>query len=49
MEELRKYVRQVDKDEKHKIKLIVQSYRFRLSQLCRLYLKQGYMTLEQYD
>lgn len=49
MEELRNYVRQVDKDEKHKIKLIVQSYRFRLSQLCRLYLKQGYMTLEQYD
>lgn len=49
MEELRNYVREVDKDEKHKIKLIVQSYRFRLSQLCRLYLKQGYMTVDQYD
>lgn len=49
MEELRNYVREVDKDEKHKIKLIVQSYRYRLSQLCRIYLKQGYMTFDQYD
>ena len=49
MEELRNYVREVDKEEKHKIRLIVQSYRYRLSQLCRIYLKQGYMTFEQYD
>ena len=49
MEGLRDYVRQVDKDEKHKINLIVQSYRYRLSQLCRIYLKQGYITFEQYD
>lgn len=49
MEELRNYVREVDKEEKHKIKLIVQSYRYRLSQLCRLYLRQGFMTFEQYD
>ena len=49
MEDLRNYVRQVDKEEKHKIKLIVQSYRYRLSQLCRLFLRQGYMTFEQYD
>ena len=49
MEELRNYVREVDKDEKHKIKLIIQSYRYRLSQLCRIYLRQGYMTFDQYD
>ena len=49
MEELRQYVREVDKSEKHKINLIVQSYRYRLTQLCHLYLKQGYMTVEQYD
>lgn len=49
MEGLRNYVREVDKNEKHKIDLIIQSYRFRLSQLCRIYLKQGYMTFEQYD
>lgn len=49
MEELRNYVREVDKEEKHKIKLIVQSYKYRLSQLCRIYLKQGYMTFDQYD
>ena len=39
MEELRQYVREVDKAEKHKINLIVQSYRYRLTQLCHLYLK----------
>ena len=49
MEGLRDYVRQVDKDEQHKINLIVQSYRYRLSQLCRIYLRQGYITFEQYD
>jgi len=39
----------VDTTEKHKIDLIVDSYKFRLTQMCRLYLKQGYMTQDQYD
>ena len=29
--------------------LIIDSYKFRLVQLCKLYLKQGYMTQPQYD
>lgn len=49
IEELRDYVRQVDKSEDYKINLIISSYRFRLVQLCKIYLKQGYMTQDQYD
>lgn len=29
--------------------LIVASYRFRLIQLCKIYLKQKYLTQDQYD
>ena len=29
--------------------LIVASYRFRLIQLCKIYLKQRYITQDQYD
>lgn len=49
IEKLREYVRQVDSTEKHKIDLIVDSYKFRLTQMCRLYIKQGYMTQDQYE
>ena len=49
IEKLREYVRQVDTNEKHKIDLIIDSYKFRLTQMCRLYIKQGYMTQDQYD
>lgn len=49
IEKLREYIRQVDTTEKHKIDLIIDSYKFRLTQMCRLYLKQGYMTQDQYD
>ena len=49
IEKLREYIRQVDTTEKHKIDLIVDSYKFRLTQMCRLYLKQGYMTQDQYE
>lgn len=49
IEQLRDYVRSVDLEEKRKLDLIIASYRYRLVQLCRLYLKQGYMTQEQYE
>lgn len=49
IEKLREYVRKVDKSEQHKIDLIVDSYKFRLTQMCRLYIKQGFMTQDQYD
>ena len=49
IESIREYVRKVDEKETHKIKLIIQSYRYRLCQLCKLYLRQKYMTFEQFD
>ena len=49
VEKLREYIRQVDQSETHKMDLIIDSYKFRLVQLCKLYLKQGYMTQPQYD
>ena len=44
IEELRAYIRETELKENKDIKLIISSYRFRLIQLCRLYLKQGYLT-----
>lgn len=49
IEELRQYIREVGAVEKSHMNLIVASYRFRLIQLCKYYLKQGYMTQDQYD
>lgn len=49
IEELRKYIREVDVNENNRISLIIASYRFRLIQLCQIYLHQGYMTNEQYE
>ena len=49
IQELRDYVKTVDAAEKHKMDLIVSSYRYRLSQLCRLYLRRGYMTPAEYE
>lgn len=49
IEELRKYIREVDVNENSRINLIIASYRFRLVQLCQIYLRQGYMTSDQYE
>ena len=49
IEQLRAYIREVDKAETYKMDLIISSYRFRLIQLCKIYLKQQYITQEQYD
>ena len=49
IEELRKYIREVDVNENNRINLIIASYRFRLVQLCQIYLCQGYMTSDQYE
>lgn len=49
IEDLREYIRSVDTTENHKMNLIVASYRFRLIQLCKIYLKQRYITQDQYD
>lgn len=49
IEELRKYIREVDVNENNRINLIISSYKFRLIQLCQIYLHQGYMTNNQYE
>lgn len=49
IEELRAYIRNVDSLNTHHLNLIIASYRYRLVQLCRLYLRQGYMNTEQYE
>lgn len=49
LEELRKYIRDTANIEKSHMALIVASYRFRLIQLCRGFLKQGYITTAQVE
>ena len=47
LEDLRKYCRDNENLEKSHMNLIVASYRFRLIQLCKGFLNQGYMTMDQ--
>lgn len=49
IEELQKYIMETKDIEKSHMQLIISSYKFRLIQLCKAYIKQGYMTQEQYD
>jgi hypothetical protein len=49
IEQLRNYIRKVDLEEKRKLDLIIASYRYRLVQLCKIYLKQGFMTQDQFE
>lgn len=49
IEELRTYIRDVGQIEKSHMALIISSYKFRLVQLCRQFIAQGYMTQPQYD
>lgn len=49
IQQLRDYVAKVDTAEKYKMDLIIASYRYRLTQLCRLYLNRGYMTISEYE
>lgn len=46
---LRSFVLEEKKSSKRYIEIILASYRFRLIQLCQSFLKQGYMTSEQYE
>ncbi len=47
LEDLRKYIRETKDIEKSHMSLIVASYRFRLVQLCKGFLNQGYITVDQ--
>lgn len=49
IEELRTYIRKIEDKERQDLTLIIASYRFRLVQLCKIYIKQGYITQDQYD
>lgn len=46
---LRSFVLEEKKISERYIEIILASYRFRLIQLCQSFLKQGYMTSEQYE
>lgn len=49
IEELRRYIRRIENKENQDLTLIIASYRFRFVQLCKIYIKQGYVTQDQYD
>ena len=49
LEALRTYIRETESIEKVHMSLIIASYRFRLIQLCKEFIKQGYLTQIQYD
>ena len=47
LEDLRKYIRDTKNIEQSHLNLIIASYRFRLVQLCKGFLNQGYITIDQ--
>ena len=49
LEDLRKYIRETENIEKTHMSLIIASYRFRLIQLCKSFLAQGYITASQME
>ena len=49
LEELRRYIRDTENIEKAHMALIIASYRFRLVQLCKGFLAQGYITTSQME
>lgn len=49
LEDLRRYIREAENVEKAHMSLIIASYRFRLVQLCKGFLAQGYITTAQME
>lgn len=49
IEELRKYVLESNTITNNHMDLILSSYRFRLTQLCKAYIQQGFMTNTEYE
>jgi hypothetical protein len=49
LEDLRKYMRDTANTEKSHMNLIIASYRYRLIQLCKAFLSQGYITTSQME
>lgn len=49
LEDLRAYIHDAKDIEKSHMNLIIASYRYRLIQLCKIYIKQKYMTQDQFE
>ena len=49
LQSVRNYIDNAKEIEKAHMVLIIDSYKFRLTQLCKEFLKQGYMTQAQYE
>lgn len=49
LDELRQCIKEIDEKGDLHMSLILSSYRYRLVQLCREYLRQGFITQEQYE
>lgn len=49
LEDLRKFIIETREIEQSHMNLIIASHRFQLMQLCKAYIKQGFMTQDQYD
>lgn len=49
IEQIRSYLRDMQAEDTKKFDIIIASYRFRLCQLCKLYLNRGYMTSSDYE
>lgn len=49
LQDLKTIIQNAIKHQDHDIQIIVDSYKFRLIQLCQMYQRQGYMNSEEYN
>lgn len=49
IEQIRTYLRNLESADTKKFDIIISSYRFRLCQLCKLYMEKQYMTSAEYE
>ena len=49
IEQIRTYLRDLESADTKKFDIIISSYRFRLCQLCKLYIEKQYMTSAEYE
>lgn len=49
IEQIRTYLRNLETADAKKFDIIISSYRFRLCQLCKLYMEKQYMTSGEYE
>ena len=49
LEDLKVIIQNLITHQDHDIQLIIESYKFRLIQLCQMYQGQGHMTAEEYN